>query len=127
MTDRSRRFQATESASARPLRRADVIAQRAGRDTLLYDPMADAVHVLNPTAWTIWELCDGKHTPDDMAAHLRVCFAGASDRDVGAGVKLALCTFEHEGLIWRSPEVGGRTAHLRDREVPDGTERPGAT
>jgi hypothetical protein len=66
---------------------------------LLYDPVADAVHVLNPTAWAIWELCDEEHTPDDMAAHLRVHFAGASDQDVDADVNLALRAFEREGLI----------------------------
>jgi hypothetical protein len=66
---------------------------------LLYDPVADAVHVLNRTAWAVWELCDGEHTSDDIAAHLRACFASTSDRDVGADVNLALRAFEREELI----------------------------
>ncbi|MBM4457729.1 MAG: PqqD family protein [Chloroflexi bacterium] len=87
--------------SVTPLRRSDVIGQHAGRETLLYDPVADAVHTLNPTAWAVWELCDGRHTPADMATHLRAAFADVSDQDVDADVLAILAVFAREELIHR--------------------------
>ncbi len=89
-----------------PSRRADVVTQRAGKETLLYDPAADAVHVLNPTAWAVWELCDGRHTPTDIATRLRNVFADASGWDVTADVLAVLATFEQNGLIQRNDPAG---------------------
>ena len=82
-----------------PLRRPDVISQPAGQETLLYDPVADAVHALNRTAAAVWEMCDGQHTPADMAAHLCARFAIAPGRDVAADVQTALARFGQEGLL----------------------------
>jgi hypothetical protein len=89
----------------RPRRRSDLTFQRAGQDTLLYDPVADAVHVLNPTAWAIWELCDGQYTPDEMAACLRTRFAPSLDYDVSADVAALLTTFAERCLLDRQNET----------------------
>lgn len=85
-----------------PRRRADVVCQSAGEETLLYDPLTDAVHVLNPTALAVWELCDGQHTLDDIEAHLRARFGGTAGQDLAGDVEAALATFEKEGLISRA-------------------------
>ena len=85
--------------SARPRQNPDVVLETAGRDTLLYDPRTDSVHALNPTARQIWDLCDGQHTPPDMAARLRTHFATGSEHDVAADVQNALALFVREGLI----------------------------
>lgn len=84
---------------ARVQKRADVICKSARSETLLYDPVTDSVHVLNPTALTVWELCDGQHTPAEMEATLRARFSGAAERDVAGDVKAVLALFETEGLI----------------------------
>ena len=84
-----------------PRCRADVVCQSAGEETLLYDPLTDAVHVLNPTALAVWELCDGQHTLADIEAHLRAHFGDTLGQDVAGDVEAVLDTFEQEGLVDR--------------------------
>lgn len=82
-----------------PRRRPDIILQAARDDTLLYDPVADAVHVLNATALAVWELCDGRHDAAAIEAALRARFSAAESRDVAADVRAVLARFHEEGLI----------------------------
>jgi hypothetical protein len=86
-------------ARAFPVRKQNVISQRAGKDTLLYDPAADAVHLLNPVAMTIWAGCDGAHAPDEIAAGLARSFAGAAGHNLAADVRATLALFAARGLI----------------------------
>jgi hypothetical protein len=82
-----------------PQRRGDVVSQPVGGETLLYDPAADAVHVLNATALAVWELCDGRHTPAQIEAELRTRFAGIGDRDVTGDLAGILARLRAEGLF----------------------------
>lgn len=85
-----------------PRRRGDVVCQSADEETLLYDPLTDAVHVLNPTALAVWELCDGRHTLSSIETHLRAQFGGTAGQDIAGDIEAVLNTFEKEGLIDRS-------------------------
>ena len=76
-----------------------MIAQPAGAETLLYDPVADAVHVLNATALAVWELCDGRHTAAGMTTHLVMHFAATAGHDVSADVQAILARLHQENLI----------------------------
>ena len=88
---------------AAPRRKADVFRHPAGNETVLYDAASDAIHILNATALAVWEVCDGQHTPDQIADHLRSHFAAAPPgRDIRTDVETALTTLEREGLIQRS-------------------------
>jgi len=87
------------SESWRPLRRQDLVDQAAGEETLLYDPTADAVHVLNPTAQAIWDLCDGRHTLADIETELRGRFASTSGRKLADDVSAAVASLGREGLF----------------------------
>jgi len=80
-------------------RRPEVICQPAGEEMLLYDPVADAVHVLNCTALAVWELCDGQHTTGDIVAYLRTHFAGTPGRNLIQDVQDVLHILEREYLI----------------------------
>jgi hypothetical protein len=51
-----------------PRRRLDVEVREDGSDSEVVAASSDAVHVLNPTARAIWELCDGATTVDEMVA-----------------------------------------------------------
>lgn len=82
-----------------PCRRADLILQLAGSDTLLYDPRTDSVHILNPAAALIWDLCDGQHTRDAMAARLQTHFSATAGHDLHQDVQVILATLEQEGLL----------------------------
>jgi coenzyme PQQ synthesis protein D (PqqD) len=52
-----------------PVRRPAVERHLDG-DGVLLDVVGRAVYVLNPTAWTIWELCDGARSADEVVAGL---------------------------------------------------------
>lgn len=48
-----------------PLRRQNVVRRKVDDELLVFDEESQQAHFLNPTAETIWELCDGQH--DDAA------------------------------------------------------------
>lgn len=68
-------------------------------EAILYTAAADELHTLNSTARRIWELCDGQHTIDEMAAALRSQFAVPDDVDVRADVIETLARFAAKGLL----------------------------
>jgi hypothetical protein len=82
-----------------PLRTKDVVARRVGGDTLLCDPATDTIHLLNPTALAVWELCDGHHSPDQITQRLAGLFAGVLAGDAARDVQAALTSLEQLGLL----------------------------
>jgi hypothetical protein len=71
----------------------------AGRDILLYDPIADAVHVLNATADSVWEMCDGRHSPAEIVTELRKRYGGTESADLPGDVESALRALAAKGLL----------------------------
>ena len=57
--------------TTRPVRKPDITVKDIGGETLLYSAAEEAIHILNPTARLIWELCDGEHTVEDMEQAIR--------------------------------------------------------
>jgi GGDEF domain-containing protein len=55
----------------RVIQAEDVIARCVGDEMVVLKFNADFAHVLNTTAAAIWELCDGKHSLDEIAN--RIC------------------------------------------------------
>ena len=84
---------------ARPRRNPDVILQSADEQTLLYDAAADVIHILNPTARLVWDLCDGQHTVGDIVAQLQTTFAVTEAHDVAQDVRAVLEQLAHEGML----------------------------
>ena len=87
----------------RPQGRADIVRRGTSNETLLYDPRADAVHVLNATALAVWDLCDGKHTTQEIEGALRQRFAVQGDSDIAGDVGRILDRFRREQLVEASP------------------------
>jgi hypothetical protein len=56
------------SPDSRPTKRGEAWVQREGDRTAVYNPDTGLLHLLNPPALAIWELCDGETTPEEMAA-----------------------------------------------------------
>jgi len=104
-------------------RRIDGFRTKAlGNETLLYRPNGKAIHVLNPTACRIWELCDGQHTVPEMEQVIRAEFQlpvheeGAQpDRqvDIASDIKGSLQIFLEAGLL----EQSGNSAEAQPYEV----------
>jgi len=55
----------------RPLRREGVRLQELQDEYMLYDEESDKIHILNRTAGSVWELCDGAHTLEGMGKEMR--------------------------------------------------------
>ena len=84
----------------KPVRREDVTCKQLDEtETMLYDPQTEALHILNPTARLIWELCDGEHTVEDMAAALKAQFTGVEGKDISGEIQTTLDTFTAQGLL----------------------------
>lgn len=82
-----------------PKRRDDILTQESGDEIMLYDPTADELHILNPTAQLIWELCDGTHSVEQITAEVRGKFTVAADIDVAGDVAQTLSEFANKKLL----------------------------
>ena len=83
----------------KPVRKPGITTKNIGDETLLCSAKEEAVHVLNPTAKLIWELCDGQHTVADMEQAIRASFSVADGQDVSRDVQRTLDVFADKGLL----------------------------
>ena len=70
---------------ATPTRQGQAWVRRGSDETAVYNPSTGALHVLNPSALAIWELCDGATTGREMAeavAELAALDLAAAESDV---------------------------------------------
>jgi hypothetical protein len=58
-----------------PVRSAHVQARKVGPDTLVVHLLLKQYHVLNHIAGRIWDLADGEHSGDDIAADIAAEFS----------------------------------------------------
>lgn len=86
-------------ALARPSARADVALRRVGSEWVLYDPVGDRAHVLNPTAAAVWAFCDGGHDPASMADAIAQGIPAAEPAAIRRDIDDVLRRFASEGLL----------------------------
>ncbi len=82
-----------------PVRNPDIATKEIGEETLLYGANAEAVHILNPTAKLIWDLCDGKHALADITQKILDTFSGIEAGHANDDVQRTLAVFWEKGLI----------------------------
>jgi hypothetical protein len=84
-----------------PLRKDSVSVRPAGSETVLHDLESGTTHMLNETAFAMWELCDGRTRPEEMVE--AICMLCAVELEtVLSDVERALSELEGVGLItWR--------------------------
>ena len=82
-----------------PQRRDDLIVDESDNELIMLDGEAEAIHVLNPTAKHVWDLCDSQHTAEDIEQLLRKRFSVPPERDVLTDVIETLNTFQNNGLL----------------------------
>jgi PqqD family protein of HPr-rel-A system len=90
----------------RPLRKDGLFLRQAKGENAVYDPATGKVHLLNATAWAIWDLCDGETDPGEMID--AICEISRMHRDlVSEDVRRILAEFDDAGLLrWVSePQV----------------------
>jgi len=86
--------------AARPLRQSRVVFTRAGETALLLDPTNGGYFSLSDVGARIWELCDGKHTLDDIADTLAAEYDAPSEA-IRADASELLEELGAEGLLER--------------------------
>ncbi len=83
----------------KPNRKTDIMAKEIGSETLLYSAEQKSIHVLNPTARLIWEMCDGAHDVTDMVEELSSYFNVTDGQDLHGDIERTLAVFAEKGLL----------------------------
>ena len=86
-----------------PIKSPQVKLQNLGHETVCYDPVQKAVHILNPTARLIWDLCNGEHTIEEIEGIVRSSFEIPDGQDLAQDIKNTLETFSVKKLIRLEP------------------------
>lgn len=96
----------SETIGLKPLRKDGLFVRQARGENAVYDPATGQVHLLNATAYAIWDLCDGSTDPEEMID--AICEISRMHRDlVSEDVRRVLAEFDAAGLLrWVSePQV----------------------
>ncbi len=91
---------------ARPARRGEAWVQRERDQTAVYNPETEMLHLLNPSAVAIWELCDGDTSPTEMAEAIDE-LTGLGPETSAADVESALTSLLIAGLVEIQDGYGG--------------------
>lgn len=82
-----------------PLRKGSVLIRQLGEESMLYDPDKGTIHILNPTARFIWNLCDGGHDVEAMEKKLLDAYDIPQGKDVRKDVAGILEAFRDKELL----------------------------
>jgi len=63
-----------------PLVRNEITVQVIGEEVMLYDDGSDTIHVLNHSAYAVWNLCNGENTREDMFKKLSTLYPDAGNQ-----------------------------------------------
>jgi hypothetical protein len=97
----------------KPKTRADLAISDFGDELVVCEPSGQ-IHYMNPSAATVFRLCDGTGTPAELAADIADAYglpAGQIESDVAELVR----TFRRQGLLTFKPVTRRRPAH-NDRD-----------
>jgi hypothetical protein len=83
----------------KPQRKPEIMANDLGEQMALYSVEGKAVHVLNPTARLIWDLCDGEHSLEEIEAAIRSSFAVPEGQDVQADIQRTVKELSDKNLL----------------------------
>ncbi|MBE0410621.1 MAG: PqqD family protein [Anaerolineales bacterium] len=77
----------------------EVSSKATEAELILYDASMEAVHILNRTAYLIWELCDGMHSISDIERAMRERFSVDNEYDLLRDIDLAIHQLLSKGLL----------------------------
>jgi pyrroloquinoline quinone biosynthesis protein D len=83
----------------KPLRKSNLILKDMGDEFLIYSAEHKELHVINPTAQRIWELCDGKHSLQTIEDELRAHFSIPPATDIAGDILKTVNIFKDKGLL----------------------------
>ena len=83
-----------------PQQRDDVLLEKIGsEEAFLYHPDSDTIHVLNFTAMTVWDQCDGSHSIAEIGNYLRAVCRFDTAADLENDVQEIVDTFAELGVL----------------------------
>lgn len=83
----------------KPLQKEGILCREIGNETMLYNPEAGNVHIINKTAAFIWNLCNGCRSPGEMADLLHDAYEVAEDTDLAGDVEEILNSLADLGVL----------------------------
>jgi hypothetical protein len=83
----------------KPVHKPGITVKEMGEEMFLYNADDKAIHILNPTAQLIWELCDGEHTIVDMEQAIRANFSVSDEHNITKDILRTLDIFADKGLL----------------------------
>ena len=90
--------------SRRPKLRAELLTREVADEFLVYEPESGEVYLMNPTAASIIELCDGSRDAEAIAAVILEAVAADPDT-VKADVERTLADLDEKKLLqWSEGE-----------------------
>jgi hypothetical protein len=92
-------FQEGDMINKKPLRKEYVFCRNIGEEAILYDSTTKLIHVINTTAYFVWNMCDGLRQIDDIVNDLAKSFEISDEDNVYEDVKKILKTFQDMELI----------------------------
>ncbi|MBM3334594.1 PqqD family peptide modification chaperone [Candidatus Sumerlaeota bacterium] len=91
-------YEVSAMDNKKPKRKEGLVIEEVDSDLIVADFSGLQMHVLNPVAAAIWEMCDGQQTAEDMASLLAGHF-GLSVEEVRRDVDRTLSEFAAKGMI----------------------------
>lgn len=105
VTDEGEAMTASWWTRARPVRHGEAWVRKHGEEVAVFNPDTETLTLMNPSAFAIWELCDGATTPAEMADAVAELASVAGDQ-ARADVEKALEELGELGLVEVSHEGG---------------------
>jgi hypothetical protein len=104
------------------MRRQGLVIDELPDEVLVYDLDRDEAHCLNRTAALVWQSCDGKTTPGEIARRLQLELDADGTKDSQKRLReemvwLALAQLERNHLLDHSVSVPTQFARLSRRQL----------
>jgi hypothetical protein len=95
-------------AKSHPIRHGEAWVRKHGEEVAVFNPDTETLTLMNPSAFAIWELCDGATTPAEMADAVAE-LASVAGEQARADVEKALDELGELGLV-EIPDAPGEDA-----------------
>jgi hypothetical protein len=104
------------------MRALGLVVDELPDEVLVYDRDRDQAHCLNRTAALVWQSCDGKTTPPEIARRLQLLLDADGNKDSRQGLSeemvwLALAQLEQNHLLEHSVSTPSQFSRLSRRQM----------
>jgi hypothetical protein len=83
----------------KPKARSGLIVKNIGDEKVLFNPDDSTIHILNRTAFPIWEMSDGSNSVDTIIKRLAAMFKDSEKFDIDKDVYHVISEFKEKGII----------------------------